>query len=113
MTSRRALRRLRRALRASAKAYSWAAPDFPAAASRPPVTVAGRPEPVQPLGAPVTALDAATARAVERVREIAANRPPADMEVARLADWYAEQLGALAWHAVTLADAVDPDGAAR
>lgn len=52
-----------------------------------------------------------TAAAAARVREIAAAQPPEGLEMVDLALWYAEQLGALRWHALTLADAIAPDAA--
>jgi hypothetical protein len=61
---------------------------------------------------PQTAGDAAT-EAAARVREIAAAEPPKGLQLVDLALWYADRLGEMRWHALTLADAVDPPGAAR
>jgi hypothetical protein len=56
----------------------------------------------------MTGLSAARdlAATAARVREIAAATPPAGLDTAALAAWYAAQLGALSWHAVTLADEI-------
>ncbi len=51
--------------------------------------------------------------AAAAVRKIATAERPEGLTLVDLAVWYAEQLGELRWHALTLADAVDPDGATR
>jgi hypothetical protein len=51
-----------------------------------------------------------TAASAARIREIAAERPPAGLDMVHLAAWWAVQFGAMAWHAEALADVVDPGG---